>query len=251
MLIAHKLQGAGGLFGDAPLVPQNGLVFHIDAGDLSSYPGSGNVWYDISGVASPMDATYTTTPAPYSSANDGVMDLPNTSTRYFDLPTVTSSDPLKLYGETAFSVAFAYKADSYPNDFPRVIDVSNSGGANNGWGISHNTRLGNRYLNFTVNGIDASTTNNSVTSGNWYLAVFVYDNASWTWRLNGSVNNSGTQTMTPPADTINVARIGQWYYPSITRHVDGKIGFIAVWSRALSSAEATEVYDNYKDRYGV
>jgi len=36
-------------FGFGPRIPRDGLIFHVDAGNPKSYPGSGNIWYDLSG----------------------------------------------------------------------------------------------------------------------------------------------------------------------------------------------------------
>ena len=33
----------------SPRVVTDGLVFAVDAGNVKSYPGSGTVWYDLSG----------------------------------------------------------------------------------------------------------------------------------------------------------------------------------------------------------
>jgi hypothetical protein len=40
-----------------PIIPTNGLILHLDASNSNSYPGSGNIWFDLSGQNAHAEAT--------------------------------------------------------------------------------------------------------------------------------------------------------------------------------------------------
>ena len=60
-------------FSSTKLAVQSGLVLNLDAGVLSSYPGSGTAWTDLSGNGNTGTLTNMEVPGDYSSTNGGIL----------------------------------------------------------------------------------------------------------------------------------------------------------------------------------
>jgi hypothetical protein len=60
-------------------IVKNGLILHVDAADIDSYPGSGTSWYDLSDFR--MTGT-TQSGVSYSSSNTGVLSFDTSANAY-------------------------------------------------------------------------------------------------------------------------------------------------------------------------
>jgi hypothetical protein len=131
---------------------KDGLVLHLDAGDLDSYPGSGNTWYDISGngrnytfgsgiswnsagyftcdgsgvFTGPASNTFGFNTSAENYVESFVQVLSATGNVFFDWRASTVNDSRAIFshfyysdGNTYYDVAGCCNADqriSYPND---------------------------------------------------------------------------------------------------------------------------------------
>ena len=89
----------------SPDIVTSGLVFHIDAGNTSSYPGSGSTWTDL--TTTPATGTFTNGPTFDSSDGGGSVVFDGTND-YIDFGTVTK---LRITN-SAFSHQMWIKLDS-------------------------------------------------------------------------------------------------------------------------------------------
>jgi hypothetical protein len=91
-----------------------------------------------------------------------------------------------------------------------------------------------------------STPNNSITSGNWYHVVCVYDNANMKIYLNGQLKDTdtftgGTGTSTPDK---NLAIGARSFDSTIDGFFTGTLDDIRVYNRALNDEEIWQLYQS-------
>ena len=88
----------------------------------------------------------------------------------------------------------------------------------------------------------------TLTTGNWYHLVAVYNGSTVKLYLDGSEVASENASVDQPSLTklINIGNFG-YYTPlssDLGRWFDGKIDEIAIWSKALSSTEVSTLYNS-------
>jgi hypothetical protein len=221
---------------------RTGLQLFLDAGNTSSYPGSGTTWTDISGNGN--NGTLTNGPT-YSSANggsivfDGVNDFVIDSSTT-NIPVGNSSRTIQLW--------------VYPKSGTDVfIQLGTGVSGNQTYIVEFFTFSGTTYLytdglnavnNVTISGSQLPTLNawNHVTFGN--------SGQNWFYYLNGVLQKSGTFSV-----TLNT--IGQKYIigkrddvPGINT-LYGNLAQTLIYNRALSATEILLNFNYQKNKYGL
>ena len=200
------------------------LVLYLDAGNTTSYPGTGTTWTDLSNNSN--NATLNNGPT-FDSANggsivtDGSNDFIQTSAQMFN----PNSD---------FSVSF----------FVKRIGSGGSLIANTSSGSFQIQLSGN--LNVVDSFIVLMGSFSSVTVANtWYNLCLVRSGNTYTLYRNGSVfgsfSSSNTFSRGPNVLGKNV-NVEFW---------NGHYGVILCYNRALTASEVTENFDVFKGRYGL
>ena len=236
-----------GIIDSGQKIVTNGLVLHLDAAQLRSYPGSGTAWTDLSGTGN--NGTLTNGPT-FNSGNggsivfDGINDYVNVGMNNF--PSGSSSRTL--------SAIF------------RVTSVS---GGKELFGFGQNTGIGSRYALW----IDGSNTigiefagSGVVTSSwagvnNWIhltavlpstngFSTLIYVNgiqpSTTTLGSDGTIN-------TPSAGSGGVCYVGAVagalaFFPHI---FPGNVANVLVYNRALTATEVLQNYNAIKSRFGL
>lgn len=203
----------------------NGLVCFLDGGNATSYPGSGNTWYDLSGNG--YNATFTSSPT-WNNTNGGTMITNGSGGRF-----VTSG--LNL-ASSNFTVIAASRYTGGTSG--RIIS-----GLNNNWLLGH---WSNSVLNYysagwiSSVGVGGSDTNWRLYAGSGVIG------GTYKFYVNGVLNTSGTGGTAGPNDFS----IGS-YGPGGSEFSDGNVAFMLVYNRALSDAEVFKVYQVFRKRVGV
>jgi hypothetical protein len=228
--------------GTTAIVTEN-LVLCVDAANLKSYPRTGNVWYDNSGLA-----------------NNGTLA---------NSPTFTASSlgEISLNGTTQYA-AFGNKFN-YTNDITlcswvyltsyaaasghRTIMTKAEGGA---YYLSVQTSAGggNAYLSWQgyIGGAYRILTGTTPVSLNrWYFVTATYDGSNFKLYLNGTLDGtlaySGNLTTTTQPFCIGVN-------PNVSTYSDyfaGKIAHASVYDRALTFIEISQNYNATRTRFGI
>ena len=212
-----------------------GLSLWLDAGDLSSYSGSGSTWYDISG----LNNNGTISGATYSPTESGYFDF-NGSSDFVSLPLVTSTT-------NNVTIEGWFNSDIVSQSGQMIIYNGSDLNAN-GYGFSINTEgtsSGNLYALY--GGISWFDTGVSLSSNTWYQVVMIITGTSLTLFLNNSQIFT-TNTSNPSTPTL-YTEIGRNDYPA-ARYFNGKISILKIWTKGLSSQEIQNEWNTYKDRYG-
>lgn len=223
------------------------IKLYLDASNASSYPGSGNTWYDLSGNGNNGTISGTLTYAS-SSLVWGSINTAN-------YVTVTHASSLSVF-DGDFTVDFWYAVSSSVTN----IANDNFGFWFKGAAFSSNPGIGNLMNRYTSAGDfkqGAYYVNNSLIPGQNYLtqdgASFVFNkwyNLQYV-RSGTSVKiySGGTEirsaTNSPVSNANNTSNITIGKYGAAAGGFWGKIGTLLIYDKALSTTELTQNYNYY------
>jgi hypothetical protein len=166
---------------------------------------------------------------------------------YIDFGSITSTNPLSLYGLNEFTIEFWVKADGTGDGFQRIIDKSTAGSAANGWGIWFGVNASDNYISLTSIGSSLITDTSPRDFGNWVHYVFTKNGDDYSFWMNGELKQTNTNTTTIPSTTTN-CRIGSWNH-STARELNGNMASFKIYNRALTSTEVLQNYNATKYRF--
>jgi len=203
------------------------LIANLDAGNSSSYNGSGTTWTDLTGNGNNVALTNTG----YSSVNGGGIAL---NTNGYGTQTLANSP---FNGDFTWSTIFKYNDGNW--DW-----IYNVGGYN---GLVL-TALGKPALSWGGwfnNKIDAGA-EAALTNGNYYMLTFVRSGNAVSCYLQASPygvgsNVSGNIALVSPL-------IGKG--PGGEAWQNGIVNLILLYNRALTQSEITQNYNTYAARFG-
>ena len=207
----------------------DGLKLYLDAGQPTSYPGSGTVWTDISGNGN--NGTLTNGPT-YSSTNGGSIVFDGVND-FVDIPSnIVLNQPktLSVWYYTTISSQVGHLLSRSVANY-EMYQFSD-GKIYTYWGSTYQSSIVatitlNQWNNFTY-----------VLSGN---TEFVYKNGI----LLGSSNLVGTPSYTNTGN-LNVGRRNAG-----TQYINGRISNTLIYNRALSATEVLQNYNALKSRFGL
>ena len=219
----------------------DGLIFRVDAGDESSYPGSGTTWTD---VINGNNGTILNG-ATYNSAQGGYFEFDGVDDKVdFGNPAILESYPLSIdvwFNLTNSNVfrGIISKGRTVGSASQRDFDIHGNGAGDLRWNVSN----GSIYV-FSIGDTFPST-------NVWHHLSVSWDGTTGTngakMFLDGSLFSQGTATATTFAtgDDIFVGgnRSGFMF--------NGRISMVKMYDKALSSSEALQNYNASKDRYGL
>ncbi len=221
--LSMKSAGGGGIV-------TNNLVLHLDAGDSSSYSGSGTTWTDLTGNSNNgtlvNGVSYSSSDGGYLSF-DGGDDRVDFST--YVQPAHTSS--------TSFTWLIWVYPTSYNNN--DVIMGNRNVSGSTYWTKLTPTRFEWAYPNH----LDNST---NITQNQWQNICIVKNGSSFTYYKNGS--SIDTMTSTASKDSHPFYLGGD---PTYGENPACRISIVAVYDAALTASEVTQNFDATKSRYGL
>ena len=220
-------------------IVRDGLVFNLDAGSASSYPGTGITVTNI-GSVSAQGATLLNGVS-YGNANKGYF-ITDGSNDTIQGPNLTNI----MLGSTSATMQAWFFPSALPNTYNTVIDVSgrnmslwigpNGSGQFYGWGGGFSDLYG---------------TNFSWQSSSWQMVTMVTSSTSSSI-VNLIKNNFEiTQSLaTYGTSFTGVIELGG--NPSGGGvNFNGRYGILLIYNRSLSNSEITQNYNALKTRYGL
>lgn len=213
----------------------NNTILYLDAGSVSSYPGSGSVWYDLS--VQDNDATLTNTI--YSSVNGGYFTFNGVVNSKGAL--ISSKYNVVYSGKTVFVTA--YLSSNMINSTFRAILGSSAGSRNFNFYL-YRDNIGNYQLHYSAGGQGGFSSNLSFTPGTWFTAAVTHTTGNLvSYYFNGQPVGTGTAAFSQylSGSTENVAVADNFW--------DGRIGLASVYKVALSSSEILQNHNSVKNRY--
>lgn len=213
------------------IVPENGLVLYLDAGDSNSYSGTGNQWFDISGNNN--TGTLQNSPT-YSSSDGGTLSF-NGSSQY-----VTFNTPANIpLGNSNYTISVWFNANSL-----------GSGGFV-GWG-GYGATNQVTALRLTTTGLNHYWWGNDliidtpISLNTWYYVVARFNGTNREiWLNNVKIANDTPGSSHNVTQSTNLT-VGRTY---TNEYFNGKLSNLEIYNRAISDAEMTEIYNDYYNRF--
>jgi len=235
----------------------DGLVLNLDAGDTSSYPGSGTTWYDISGNG--LTGALTNGPT-YDSANKGSIVFDGVND-YVSVPNFNEDSNQALSVFCWFNSSdLTNKSSAYYYSW--LVNKRDNGSDRQWQLITRETTVGSGVHRIYVTMWDTTTPTQNVQSvectvGNlsentWYYGGFVTDGSNMTMYLNGAAGGTGTLGGTGVRKTGSrelVVATTAWNYTGLP--LKGKVSSVQIYNRALSASEVEQNFNALRGRYGV
>jgi hypothetical protein len=239
--VATPSRPVGSNLGSSGPIITSGLVLHLDAGNTSSYPGSGTTWTDLSGNNN--HGTLINGPT-YSSTNSGSIVLDG-SNDYIDFGNSASLRAIGGTTNITVSAWVYYSAYGGGGQSYSVITVKGSLGT---WTWLMENYLDKFWFRIGAGGADVSVSDVSTHQLNvWYNVVGTYDGSNMRLYVNGVLKNTKPQTGTLATNT-ETAKIGTWQ--GTDYNLTGRVSNVSIYNRVLTAAEVLENYNALRPRFG-
>ena len=227
-----------------PDLVQDGLVLALDAADKNSYRGTGTTWSDLSGT----NNTGTLINGPiFSSANRGVIVFDGVDD-YVSIPNSSTLNP----NTGSFSIVCWVNSDPSNGGDGWDLWVGKRITGSNGYYVGANNPSGARFI--VANDASSRTDTGFIgyTFNTWamFTSILNRENNTQTIIRNDFAESS---TVTPSGGNYNnsgVLSIGADIGVN-SFFVNGRIGPVLIYNRALTTAQVTQNYNATKGRYGL
>lgn len=215
------------------------LVYFLDAGNSSSYPGSGSTWTDLMGTGKNM--TLYNSPA-YSSANGGYLTFVPASSQYAECTT-------SLTYMSNYSLEVWHYYTTYSGTNPCIVTEIFPGTTSR---IAY--CLGNASLTMPIlqnafyTGGWQATSGWVPTANAWYQIVGTYDGANLRLYVNNSNIITTANTSVVQSNTAGFRLMRRW---DNADYWGGRLGIYRVYNRALTAVEVSQNFNASRSRFGL
>jgi hypothetical protein len=220
-----------------PSIIDDGLVIILDANDKNSYPGTGNVWYDLSG--NDNHATLVNSPIWDSSGYftfDGVNDYASINFQSSSMSDWANQQTITIWTYHNFTTS---RRNIWNQSYGGYGTWTHESGENiNGY-------YGDAgFDNPPYTSLNSGTTTRSV----WNMLTMTRNTTNAYWYQNGTLFNSmshgyGTLTTTTNNITIGYGYTGVYW--------QGNIRLIQCYNRLLTPSEISYNYNTARKRFNL
>ena len=218
-----------------PNIVTNGLQLYLDAGNASSYSGSGTTWTDLSGQN--KNFVWSGTPSFVSAG----------SLSYFTTVGLQASGPASNSFGVTNATGYCVMVASLNSSPTGSIAFNWDGGG--GRGIFSTLTWSDDVVYWDQGGCCAADTRTSVASGGattWNIWAFNRQSATdRSIYKNATILTTNTTTAADPALNSNAATInpgGSW---------QARLSFMMLYNRGLTNLEVQQNFNALRGRYGL
>jgi hypothetical protein len=210
------------------------LLLYLDSGNVTSYPGTGTTWTDLSSNTNNATSLTGTT---YSSSNGGIVSF-NGTTGSGSL--VSSKYNTPYTGKTVFVTGNLTAITT--GAFRAMVG---SGADNRNFNFYFYSPAANRYqFHYSASGVGSFSSDLSYTPGNWFTAAVTQNtDGTVTYYLNGTqvsqTNQTFTQYLSPSTEFVGRA----------DNYWNGPLPVITVYKTALTAAQILQNHNAVYSRY--
>ena len=214
------------------------MLLYLDAGNRTSYPGTGTTWTDLSPNANNATSLTSFT---YSSLNGGYLSFNGTTTSTGSL--VADKYNTTYTGKTIFvtgKLASAMTGGSF-----RAFLGASAGSRNFNF-YMYNLSGSTYQLHYSTGGFGGFSGNLSYTPGNWFTAAVTQATDRTTvYYLNGQQVSQDTMTFSQflSGSTENVGCADNFW--------NGPLPILCVYKTALTSTQILANHNAVRGRYGL
>lgn len=227
----------------------NNALLYVDAGDSSSYPGSGTTWTDLSGNSNTVTLSVSPT---FTNAGPASFFAFNGSTQY---GTAIASKFNTTYAGKTIIIAARMSPSAWTSGVDQYRCMFGTNATGTGYRnfniYTHHDTSNNFQFHFSAgpsSGFNGSISSNvSLVANQWFImAVTHTTGGTLTYYLNGQVVNTNTgitfnQYGTNAGEFVG-AGDNYWY---------GDIGTVSIYGRALSAVEILQSYNTLSAKYNT
>jgi hypothetical protein len=227
-----------------------GLVLYLDADNSSSYSGSGNTWFDMSGSNNHI---YWTSPAPQFIIDNGIKVIKTTNT-LGALRAMTSTTYTNFpVGNTPYTAIAFFK----PNSTASARILLSAGPADNSCGGTQIHSLGigpgGKYSGGACGGLGTwSNSQGTTPATSAYVCVATtYGNSTEKVYVNGNLDKTSSLNVNVPNTASNKICIGWVRDDGAAYTFDANIAMILFFNRELNQAEISQIFNDNKAKYNI
>ena len=218
-----------------------GLVFHVDAGNPASYPGSGSTWFDL--TTSGLNITLYGGPT-YSAANGGYIAFTPSSSQYGGT-TVSYNTVLTRWTTEAWH----YFTNVTVGNLSAIICKTFAGDVNFALGSPVGGASGKNLAAAYYAGTWYYTSSTyTLPSVGWYHLVGTYDGTNLRLYVNNVLTQTQASSQTPGLGGGLIHLMRRW---DTGDYWGGYLAIARVYNRALSADEINTNYQVSKARFGL
>jgi hypothetical protein len=218
-----------------------GLVFHVDAGNPASYPGSGSTWFDL--TTSGLNVTLYSSPT-YSSANGGYIAFTPSSSQYGGT-TLSYNTALTRWTTEAWH----YFTNVTVGNLSAIICKTFAGDVNFALGSPVGGASGKNLAAAYYAGTWYYTSSSyTLPSVGWYHLVGTYDGTNLRLYVNNVLTQTQASSQTPGLGGGLIHLMRRW---DTGDYWGGYLAIARVYNRALSADEINTNYQLSKARFGL
>ncbi len=230
-------------FGAASTIATSSILLHLDAGNSTSYGGSGTTWTDLTGNA--RNATLINTPT-YSASGGGYFSFLDSSFQYATVADIGDRSQWTVEAWARPTASLTGKVTAIvTNQFNGTTRLNFSLG-NNRAPTSYNLCAG------FYNGAWRTTNGFAPSTNIWYHIVGTYDGTTVNQYVNSALDTTLTYSGTPQSGgEIRIARRWDDVANSATNFFCGDIAVVRIYGRALTAGEVLQNYTAGRARFGL
>ena len=213
-------------------IVRDGLVLHLDAANVKSYPGSGTTWSDLSGNGNNGALV---NGVGYSTDNKGVMSFDNSN----DEVICTNNSSVQI---TTGTICAWFNASNGNLGVNGIIAKQRA------WGLFVTSNILQAY-----DWGNGTWRNTGITVGNsnWNYAAMSFTETVGTPSNNAIIYLNGNPVLTTTIKHVNhniTVQIGE---ANASQHFGGLISSASVYNRVLSQTEIQQNFEALRGRYGI
>lgn len=225
-------------------------VLNLDAGNISSYPGTGTTWTDLSGNGNSGTLYGGVT---YASTNGGVLSFDGVSGRVDCGNNLEWPGALSVASWNNRTLKDSVNADTIVGNWSWDPLLANR----RGWVLRY--YINTDTLDFRIEVTNGTLIQELVVTyntniNNWYYTVGVFDPADRTIKLyvNGILRATATASVgynQIAYDSSYQVQVG--YNPVNNGYFTGQIGETSIYNTPLTSDDITQNFNSLRGRYGI
>jgi hypothetical protein len=220
-----------------PSIVTTGLQLYLDAGNASSYPGSGTTWTDL--TVNGRNGTLTNGPT-YSATNGGSIVFDGTN----DYVQCTGSLTV-----TAATFVTWIRRNGTAGDFDGILFSRGTGSNITGLNFFTSNQLGYHWNAAGSTYLFASGL--TIPDLTWcMIAMSVTSTAATLYLCQSSGITTATNTTSHPSNVLDDIKIA-WDEASVTRYFNGNIAIAQIYDIALSAGQISQNFTADRGRFGV
>lgn len=218
-------------------ISTNGLVLHLDAGNSSSYPGSGTTWTDLSGSGNNGTLTNGAT---YQASNGAHIAFDG-SNDYVNFGNITNNF------SSGFTASFYANLGTATQNWERIFDFGN-GQANDNILVGRSGTTDNLAFEIYTSGTSYGQcgSSNLISNSTWAHYAVTVDGTNCRWYKNGNLASTTSYTGLPRNVTRTSNFLGKSNW-SGDGYLESGIGEISVYTRALNAGEIWQYFKAQSD----